>query len=105
MAIALLSLSLVIVLAIVTFLFIKNTKKNITDIKYDINNKNVMIKNNLDKMAKDYHYNDDVLNTKYSTMFDLDSDTQTIDIKKNTKIIGTLQVCDSTGDCKNVLTN
>ena len=64
--VAILSFISVVVLATVTFIFINNTRKRIVEIKQDIKTNNLMMKNNLSKVVGDYHFNDDVLNTKYA---------------------------------------
>ncbi len=64
--VAILSFISVVVLATVTFIFINNTRNRIVEIKQDIKTNNLMMKNNLSKVVGDYHFNDDVLNTKYA---------------------------------------
>ena len=62
--IAILSFVSVIVLATVTFIFIYNTKSRIVEMKQDIKNNNLLIRNNITKVSNDSYFNDQVLNSK-----------------------------------------
>lgn len=62
--IAILSFISVIVLATVTFIFIYNTRSRIVEMKQDIKNNNLLIRNNITKVSNDSYFNDQVLNSK-----------------------------------------
>ena len=64
--VAILSFISVVVLATVTFIFISNTRKRIVEIKQDIKTNNLMMRNNLSEVVGDYHFNDDLLNSKFA---------------------------------------
>tara|TARA_Y100000389_G_scaffold19636_1_gene16975 strand:+ start:586 stop:876 length:291 start_codon:yes stop_codon:yes gene_type:complete len=64
--VAILSFISVVVLATVTFIFMSNTRKRIVEIKQDIKTNNLIMRNNMSKVVGDYHFNDDLLNSKFA---------------------------------------
>ena len=98
----------VVILGVITFVFINNTRQKIVEIDNNMKLNNQMLKNNLTSVNTTFQHNDDVLNNKYSNLFEVDnkddedSTNDVLKIKKNTQINGTLSVCDTNGNCQNV---
>lgn len=98
----------VVVLGVITFVFINNTRQKIVEIDNNMKLNNQILKNNLTSVNTTFQHNDDVLNNKYSNLFEVDnkddedSTNDVLKIKKNTQINGTLSVCDVNGNCQNV---
>lgn len=63
--VGILSFVSVIILATVTFIFIYNTRNRIVEIKKDIKTDNLIMRDNITKVANDYHHNDQILLSKF----------------------------------------
>ena len=98
----------VVVLGVITFVFINNTRQKIVKIDNNMKLNNQILKNNLTSVNKTFQHNDNVLNNKYSSLFEVDnkddedSTNDILKVKRNTQINGTLSVCNTNGNCKNV---
>lgn len=63
--VGILSFVSVIILATVTFIFIYNTRNRIVEIKKNIKTDNLIMRDNITKVANDYHHNDQILLSKF----------------------------------------
>ena len=99
----------VVTLAVVTYIFISNTRQKITELDSDMKRNTLILKNNLSGLNTTSNANDVLLDKRYSNLFEVDNKddedatNDVLNIQKNTLVKGTLSVCaaDGTG-CKNV---
>jgi hypothetical protein len=78
--VGILSFISVIILATVTFIFIYNTRNRIVEIKKDIKTDNLIMRDNIKKIANDYYHNDQILLSKfdnYESIKDLKDEIKT----------------------------
>jgi hypothetical protein len=78
--VGILSFISVIILATVTFIFIYNTRNRIVEIKKDIKTDNLIMRDNIKKIANDYYHNDQILLSKfgdYKSIKDLKDEIKT----------------------------
>jgi len=99
----------VVVLAVVTYIFISNTRQKVADLDAHMKRNDQILRNNLTGLNNVSNSNDKLLDKKYSSLFEVDdkdnedASDDILKIKKNTEISGTLKVCDNEGiNCKNV---
>lgn len=99
----------VVILAVVTFIFISNTRQKVAELDANMKRNDQIIKNNLIGLNSVSNQNDKLLDQKYSSLFEVDdkdnedSSDDVLKVKRGTEIRGSLKVCDIDGiNCKNV---